>query len=624
MQKENSTTGKLYTITPESQFPERLAVLCTKLLFPLILFFYPMRHIWFGVEWWDTGYNYGNFMYMDHMDTMWVFSTYLGNALGNLMTKLPFGGTMMGMNFYTGLTVSFLALMGYYFFTVKAKLPAWAAFAGEFLAVSLCWCPTALLYNYLTYLLFAAGVVSLYCALTEDKRSLFVLAGIFLGINVFVRFPNLAQMALIVGVWAYGIICRTKIKKVAAQTGWCILGYGIGAGACLGFLAVRYGLDAYVDGITRLLSMPSGASDYTLYSMIYGQVTNYLENLKWLGILFVFVLVGVAVTSLLPSKSSRLRQVVSAALTAAGIIFLYNKRMFVKEYTSTRSVFHWAVFLLTATLVMGIITIFRKKASNQDKLQMGFCILIILITPLGSNNHLYSSINNLFLVAPASLWMLLRFLQWLPQEIAPGSSHIKLSLIPVKIMITGLLLMLAFQSLCFGYTYVFTESNGGENLHTKIENNDILKGMYTDPEHAEIIEEISIFVKEQGLQGQEVILYGQIPAVSYYLQMPFAITSWPDLRSYHISVMEKDLKRVEEEAAAGGRTLPLMILDKKFGLYLEGGRKALAEAGYTEAVITELEKDAKFQLLLDWAQKYHYKVWFENEKLVLLQAITAG
>ena len=37
-------------------------------LFPVILLFYPLKHIRVGAEWWDTGYNYGKFVYMDHMD----------------------------------------------------------------------------------------------------------------------------------------------------------------------------------------------------------------------------------------------------------------------------------------------------------------------------------------------------------------------------------------------------------------------------------------------------------------------------------------------------------------------------------------------------------------------------
>ena len=134
-------------------------------IFTLVLFLYPMRHILVGAEWSDTGYNYGNFTYMDKMDPMWMFSTYLGNALGSLFTHLPFGNTMIGLNVYTGLLVSILAIAGYWFFIKEVKLPGILVFIGEFLAISLCWCPTALLYNYLTYMFLGAGTVLLYYAL---------------------------------------------------------------------------------------------------------------------------------------------------------------------------------------------------------------------------------------------------------------------------------------------------------------------------------------------------------------------------------------------------------------------------------------------------------------------------
>ena len=41
----------------------------------LILLIYPMRHVNWGLDLWDTGYNYANFLYMgtEHMDPMWLF-----------------------------------------------------------------------------------------------------------------------------------------------------------------------------------------------------------------------------------------------------------------------------------------------------------------------------------------------------------------------------------------------------------------------------------------------------------------------------------------------------------------------------------------------------------------------
>ena len=51
-------------------------------LFIVILAFYPLRHVQWGLDLMDTGYNYANYTYMgtEHMDPMWLFSTWISNA----------------------------------------------------------------------------------------------------------------------------------------------------------------------------------------------------------------------------------------------------------------------------------------------------------------------------------------------------------------------------------------------------------------------------------------------------------------------------------------------------------------------------------------------------------------
>ncbi len=620
----------------------RWAGWCENFLFPVILLLYPLRHIRFGVEWWDTGYNYGNFLYMDQMDPMWMFSTYLGNALGNLFTRLPFGDRMLGLNIYTGLLVSLLALAGYRFFRKKLQIPAWIAFLGEFLAVNLCWCPTALLYNYLTYVLFGAGVIALYYGLWEKKTWCLSLAGVFLGINVFVRFPNLAQMGLIVGVWAFGIIQKEKVKKILSQTGWCILGYVLGAGVCLGYLSIRYGLEEYVSAVVRLLSMPSDASNYTPVAMVAYIFRNFLQNLEYLGVLAAAVLLATVCFAVLPGRLLRVKKAGFVACMFLLFYELMQHNMFNMKYSTKLSVFQWAVFLLTATCLIGAVTLLQKNAEEKDKLMLGMGILIILITPLGSNNHLYSSINNLFFVAPYTLYMLVRILKRLRVEIwsqvwgqeENGTEKISgkvgtflrekigtLSVFPTKAMLLGMLFMLTVQSLGFGLVYVFSESDGGENLNTPIGNNQVLAGMLTSPDRAQVLSELSLYVEENGLQGQELITYGQIPALSYYLQMPFAITSWPDLASYQYSVMEEDLEELSEQILAGEKSCPVILLEAGLSEELEAW---LAEDGTVTALSGNSAADSegendKFTLLMEWAGRYSYKVCFRNDKFILLQ-----
>lgn len=591
-----------------------------QVLFPVILFLYPLRHICYGVGWTDTAYNYANFMYMDNMDDMWLFSTYLSTALGNFFTKLPFGNTMLGLNLYTGLFVSVLAVTGYFFFVKGVKLSSMLTFVAEFVAINLCWCPTALLYNYLSFTLLGAGTVLLYFALMEYKHEklCFVLAGICLGINVFVRFPNLTNMALIVAVWAMGVIRKEKPVKVLQQTAWCILGYVIGLGGCFGGISLKYGAGNYIDGILRLMSMPSEAADYSPIEMVLQQVFNYVQNLIWIGWLILFVVLGTIVYRILPKSWKWLKNVGYVGAVFCGFYLLWALKMFNMEYTTYMSMLQWAFMLLTATLAAGMVVIFKKGFTEQEKLLCGIGIIVMLITPLGSNNHLYLSINNLFFILPFTLWLLGRFFKWLPE--AWKLHKLEISTYPLKAMLVCVGGMILLQTTLFGWNFVFLGSSEEENFNTTVRNNAILKGMYMGEERAHSISGLSSFVDIQGLKGKEVILYGKIPSMSYYLEMPFAITAWPDLASYNYTVMQSDLQKIEEDVATQGRELPIILMEKAHGMYAGGGEALLVTWGYDEAGIAKLAADRKLQLLGDFINKHNYRATFENDTFVLFQA----
>ena len=342
-------------------------------LFIVILAFYPLRHIGQGIDLWDTGYNYANFQYIgtEHMGSMWMFSTYLANVAGNWLTKLPNADTLRGMNLYTGLFVSVLALAGYFFCTRKLKMPKGIAFVGEMAAISLCWCPTALLYNYLTYVLFLSSFILLYLGLTKEKKGFLAGAGVLLGANVLVRFSNLPEMGMIVAVWAYDVIVWLEERKdkrpgrtgsaghrrenagrrtenaghrteneghrteneghrtenagrrtenegyrtergfwqrVLGHTLWCFLGYAGALAVLLNYIHICYGIDAYFEGITRLFAMTDTAVDYKPAAMLMGIVGRYVEQLYWAVRMGVILLGGMALFAVSGWLEERLRK----------------------------------------------------------------------------------------------------------------------------------------------------------------------------------------------------------------------------------------------------------------------------------------------------------------------------
>lgn len=586
------------------------------IVFPLLLLLYSLRHICYGVEWWDTAYNYGNFRFLEQMDSMWMFSTYLANITGSFLTKLPLGDRMLGMNLYTGLLVSILSVAAYFFFVKKVKLPTGIVFAGEVIAIGLCWCPTALLYNYLTYLFLFAGMCCLYLALAEEKPRLLVVAGIFLGINVFVRFPNLAQMAFIVVVWVYALIVKKPVIKVLKETGLCILGYVLGAGSIFLWIGAQYGFSDYVNAVKRLFAMTSYATDYTIYSMVVSQLQNFWQNLLWLGKMLPFAALGILGFMVLPGKLEKLKKAGYLFCILPVFYWLMNQNMFNFKYSTKLSVFQWAVMLLSFMMITGTVLIFSKTEARL-KLLCGMSMLVIVVTPLGSNNHLYSSINNLFFAAPAALYALWICLKRLPKEIAVWHGKAKLNMFPVKGMAGMILAMLFIQSLGFGFTYVFSESDGGVNLNTPIKGNPVLSGMYTSADRAAVLEELYGYLEEEKLRDREIILYGNIPALSYYLDMPFAISSWPDLPSYTLEVMKADMQKVEEKMEQGEKP-PVVLLEQESG-------KLISEN--EEVLFDREEKDEpgraaweKVTLLSDFINRYEYEKVFENDKFVLYTA----
>ena len=60
------------------------------IVLPVILVVFGFCKIGRGIEFADTGYNYGNFVYLSSLDNMWFCSTFLSCVAGRLFTFLPF------------------------------------------------------------------------------------------------------------------------------------------------------------------------------------------------------------------------------------------------------------------------------------------------------------------------------------------------------------------------------------------------------------------------------------------------------------------------------------------------------------------------------------------------------
>ncbi|MBD5458330.1 MAG: acyltransferase [Lachnospiraceae bacterium] len=596
-------------------------------LFIILLAFYPLFKINQGLDVVDTSYSLTNFQYFKTAEGSWMVATYLANAVGYFLMQLPKGDTLVGMNFYTGLIVSGFSLLMY--FTLRKKMPAWLVFLGEMLAIGLCWCPSVILYNYLTYLLMGAGVLLLYrgiCTVQEKIRFRYLLlAGICLGANVAVRMPNVVQAAFILALWYSAWSKKRAFSQTVKDTAACLFGYLLGFGGPYLTICIKYGVNAYPEMVLNMFAMTDKATDYKPSAMLIGMFGGYLDGVKWLvpAAACVALLYGLYlfISFMIEGKTAlrkglRIYQLLCIAVCGVLIRFYWGRGMFDFHYYYYGSIYQWAVLFLIAAVVCALSVLISNRRNPDDKVMALIILIQLFVTPLGGNNELYPAINNLFLAAPFTLWVCRDLLV---------STREKSIHIPWKIMLAVLGLMVFVQSVGFHTQFVFLDGVWGEKRDTLLTGIPKVEGIYTNKENAELFMDLVEYAKQQDFAGREVILYGEVPGLSYFLDMPTAIsTAWPDLDSFRLVRFEQDMEKVEqkltqdtEQAGMEGlQNRPVVIVSSAIAAY----RGEDAEAYQWFGVDTEkLDADEKLAVLLQFLDDHGYEETFCNMRYAVYE-----
>lgn len=551
----------------------------------IILALLPFLHVNSGVEFTDTGYSLGNYEHFADAEGTWALATFLSNVTGWLLTMLPFGHTMLGMQVYCNAVLGFLLVFS--FIKLREYFPVRYVFIGEILAWALCWCPRVILYNYLTYLFLTLGCIFLLKAVKSQKKKYFFIAGIILGINLFVRFSNLTQVALIVVVIYDAILRKKKVKSAMQSVGLCIGGYFTAVLAVLGGIAVFYGGSEYFTMIQSLFAMKDTESTYSLASMIIEPLRAYWDQLKWLWVFLVAIAIGTLIYKF--CTKTVVKYMFSTAFLAgllAIVLYYYKIAVFWRNYNDYHCFRFWAVGFIVFGLGLAAYIIFSRKTRQIEKLLASMVIVIIAITPLGSNNALYPVYNNLFIVAPFIFAEGMKYI---------GSNKAE-SMWPAKLGLAVMCFFLMLQSLLFGWTFTFRDAGFTTGIDTTITQNRVLKDMRTTSERARQIEELSVYVYENNLCGREVLLYGEIPFAVYALEMPSALSSsWADLDT----VLNREGMQAEMEAL---ESEPVIII---------------AADRYEDLLNNPDTDNEKALLISEYLQTHDYQETFRNDKFVV-------
>lgn len=563
------------------------------IFFATILLLFPLLFIRYGIDYSDTGYSISNFRFFGTNMGKIQLATYLANAVGFLFMKLPAGGTYLGIVTYTSLFVGCLAVLNY--FLLSKYFAKEFVFAGIFMALCVRWCPSVVLYNYLSYFLCTLAIVFIIRGLEENTKKALFLAGIFLGLNIFVRVPNVIQCILILPVILYGIWEKKSGRDIVKSVLACVLGWLSAVCAVFIFISACYGKDAYFDMLRGLLAGTGTDSSYNLLQMLlcnFIEIWNYRKQVLLIG---MYLLIGIVAYKLCKYKWLK---ILYFCLYGIGFLFIikyfhYWSVFTIRDYTSYNAIRFWMIFWMLISWIVSIIGCLSKRYGSTVRTLCVMCMCFLAIGPIGSNTGILASINNMYFILPFTMGMFV--LEMSECKSKWSIKKLNLSLKPIEMIVLLITAITAFQALMFSVKYVYGDMGLNREMNVKVEENRMLKGIYVSAGNAYLIEDITAYVEESDLMGRECITYGNIPIIPFALEMPPALSSpWPDLETYTYEDMQKDLSQIDR---------PVIIMNKYFSYSI-----------FDSAVWEVLPKT---KLLADYMNENSYAISYENDKFAI-------
>ena len=108
-----------------------------------------------------------------------------------------------------------------------------------------------------------------------------------------------------------------------------------------------------------------------------------------------------------------------------------------------------------------------------------------------------------------------------------------------------------------------------------------------------------------------MLLFGDVPGLSAYLNMPFVMSPWPDLPSYSNATFEAELEQVLTKI---DKKRPVIILGADFYEFLTNQLEDIEVNNIYEA-----KYGYKIALLRDMIETYDYNCTFANEAYVIYE-----
>ena len=165
-------------------------------------------------------------IFSDPLSVSYNFMFWLTGIIGGIWLKL-FSGWDSGVCVLPVAIINVLTLIATYNLLKKYIKPAHLKMGLLFVILCLNNDPKILNYNTLSSLTFILLAGSLFKGLVENKNVYFLLAGILIALNTFIRIPNILELGLIVVIIYYNWSKEYSFSRSLRQSGLFLVGFSI-------------------------------------------------------------------------------------------------------------------------------------------------------------------------------------------------------------------------------------------------------------------------------------------------------------------------------------------------------------------------------------------------------------
>lgn len=561
----------------------------------LALLLYPMLMLWQGLDITDTGFSAANYtLFFNHYESissasaLWL-TMFIGASVESLF------GAHIGLIAHK---LSDLFLTYIDFFIIYRLLNRYFntnAILTGLLVAAITLTPTLHLFSYqpATFTFYLIAIYFLYFGLIENKLHYLFFGSFFLGLNFFIRLPNL------LGIGLYGMLFinyflqkrSLTLKDLFFQSSLFFLGYAVGFASILALMEHIGHLHYFISDMERVYNLlfHGAKGDSHSGNSLFAQLIDELAKILNICLNVVLIIVSVLLTLNSSEKNSKRYKFQYLAMAILWFFFLYLLLQ------TGDKILYYLYGTVISILLYSLYDHYKKRAYDLIVLTL-FALSLIFLGVLGSNTGFAYAIYHLPLALVLSIAYILstNFSNQIiifKRTVFINPSHINF----MKYSVISLYSLAFFN---YGFHYIYRDKARNHLVHTI--NHPRLIGIYTSKERASILED-AINNLEKYVKKDDILLsYDSTPMIYYITQtIPMLNTTWAETLPPDI-VTEKLTKY--EQSTADRPIVFRAKYDTNNGAWPQ------------QKVATPFEDWKKNRMLGDaFIQRNHYtKVW-ENE-----------